>query len=91
MFFIWAANLPRSLKKEAISCRWMTIVGGTTILASRRWLGWLFPGGPWPSWSLVLLRRSPLLIWREFVLLGLTPTVTDGVAWHQWLVCFIMF
>lgn len=92
MLFSGAIHLPKRLKNDAISCRWMTTVGDLVILAqyisSRHWLGWLFPVGPW---ALALLSRSPLLIWRECeLLLGLTQTVTEGGEWHHLFVCFIM-
>lgn len=85
---------PKSLKNAAISCRWIT-VGALVILAqyvsSRHWLGCLFPVGPWVSWPLVLLSRSPLLIWRDCeVQLDLTQTVPEGGVWHQLFVCLIM-
>lgn len=88
-------HLPKSLKNEAISCIWMTIVSGVDILAwyssSLCWLDWLFPGGPWVSRPLDLLNRRHLLFWMECVLLGLTRTVTDGGVWHHLWVCFLMF
>ncbi len=87
-------HLPKSLKKDAISCRWMTIVGDMVILelyiSSRRWLAWFFPDVPSTSWPLALLSRRPLLTWKEREVLGLTRTVVEGGVWHHPCVCFIV-
>lgn len=89
-----AIYLPKSLKKEAISCRWMTKEGALVILrgclSSVRWLVRLVPVGFWVPWPWALFSWRRLLIWRECGLsLGVTQTVTEGGVRRHVLVCFI--
>lgn len=89
-----AIYLPKSLKNEAISCRWMTKVGVLVILTGRLssvcWLVRLVPVGLWVPWPWALFSWRRLLTWRECGLsLGVTQTVTEGGVRRHVLVCFI--